>query len=234
MTPGSRANSSSTCWNSSIVCVLSKPLRRGDIVNVTTSSTCRPRSTCVTLTRLLRKRPEQISRPVASAIWAVTSAERNRAAPRCPAIWPALARIASMRLERVLCSAGKRPKASPVPTASRAAKAITDGWMLNCMMVEVSAGSRVASSRSVTSATARLATPPMRARSTDSVSSWAIRCRRPAPRARRTPISLARPAARASRRLAMLAQAMRSTTAVTPNSIASGVLASRCIWLWPR
>ena len=58
--------------------------------------------------------------------------------------------------------------------------------------------------------------------------------RRLAPNARRTPISMARPAPRASRRFAMLAHAMSSTIAVTVHSISNGACASRCIELCPR
>ena len=55
-----------------------------------------------------------------------------------------------------------------------------------------------------------------------SVSSWRIRRRCPAPSASRTAISLCRVLARASSRLATLAQAMRSTTPTMPISRNSG------------
>ena len=80
-------------------------------------------------------------------------------------------------------------------------------------------------------ATIKPASAPREARSTDSVSSWVMSWLRRAPRAKRTPISMLRPAPRASRRFAILAHAMSSTIAVTPNSMSKGACASRCIEL---
>src|SRR5439155_1563604 len=52
------------------------------MLNVTTSTTCTPRSTRVTLTRLFRNRPAAMSSVVARASWAVTRAARDLAAAR--------------------------------------------------------------------------------------------------------------------------------------------------------
>ena len=59
-------------------------------------------------------------------------------------------------------------------------------------------------------------------------------CRRLAPSESRTAISPARAADRASSRLAIFAQAISSTNAVTPSSSVSGAFASRDTELWPR
>ncbi len=68
----------------------------------------------------------------------------------------------------------------------------------------------------------------------DSVSSWTMRCRRLAPIESRMAISPARPAERASSRLAMFAQAMRMTKTVTPRSRVSPLRASRATDVCPR
>ncbi len=93
------------------------------------------------------------------------------------------------------------------------------------MSVE-SLGSRDWIRSSVQRATTSPATAPSAASSSDSVSSCPMSCQRLAPIDTRTAISLARAAARASSRLAMLAQAISSTNAVTPSSSISGAFAS--------
>ena len=88
---------------------------------------------------------------------------------------------------------------------------------------------------SVQRATTRPSAPPSAASSADSVSSCRTSCQRLAPIDSRTAISLARAAPRASSRLAMLAQAISSTNAVTPSSSVSGGCARRrAMLLWPR
>ncbi len=67
-------------------------------------------------------------------------------------------------------------------------------------------------------ATSSPAAPPSSASIRLSVSIWRASRPRPAPNAIRTPISRSRAAARISRRLATLAQAMRSTTLTAPIS----------------
>ena len=73
------------------------------------------------------------------------------------------------------------------------------------------------------------AAPPTVASTRLSVSSCAINRRRPAPRAVRIASSLCREAARASRRFATFAQAMRRTSIAVPNRITSGCRTSPTI-----
>ena len=88
--------------------------------------------------------------------------------------------------------------------------------------------------RSVHCATSRPAAPPRTARRHDSVSSCASRCRRDAPAASRTAISDVRAAERASSRFAILAHAIRRTTAVTTSSRNRAGPAISCRPLCPR
>ena len=66
------------------------------------------------------KRPAATSSAIDSAIWAVTSPLRKRAAERAPVSCPALERMVVTRSGRVLCSAGNIPKTSPVPSDTSA------------------------------------------------------------------------------------------------------------------
>ena len=175
-----------------------------------------------------------MSNPIDSAICAVTRPARKRAAARPPAICPAPARMALMRSSRVLCSAGKSPNTMPVMTLNAAENTITGPLTENCIVSAACGGRRALMTLSVHCATNSDARPPTSASITLSVRRSTTRCRRVAPSARRMPISLARPAPRASSRLAMLAQAMRRTTPVTENSSRIGVFASRSMELWPR
>ena len=204
------------------------------MAKVTTSSISRPRSMRLMLVRLLRNRPADTRSVVDRAIWAVTRAVRKRAAARDPEGCPVWPLSVEARSRRVLSSAGKRPNRMPVPSARKPATATTPKSREKAIEALASGGSRVAMKRSVQRATARPATPAKAASSTDSVSSWPISLRRPAPIASRTAISPTRAAERASIKLATLAQAISSTTPATPRSRISGALASLCIVLWPR
>ena len=72
------------------------------------------------LSRLLVKRPAQTSSAIDSAICAVASVVRKRAAARAPDGCPAWPFSVETRSGRVLCSAGKRPNSRPVPSVSTA------------------------------------------------------------------------------------------------------------------
>ncbi len=104
---------------------------------------------------------------------------------------------------------------------------------MNAIVCATCAGSSDMISASVQCATKMPAIPPNAASSSDSVSNCPISRARPAPIDSRTAISLARAAERASSRLAMLAQAISSTSPVTPSSRSSGVFASARTELWP-
>ena len=79
----------------------------------------------------------------------------------------------------------------------------------------------------VTAASGRPASAPSTHSARLSTSSWRTRWRRPAPIASRTAISFCRDQARASSRLATLAQAISTTRPTMPASTSSGVF-SRC------
>ena len=209
------------------------PARTGESPNVTISSTRSPRSTRDTFMRLFRNSPADTSSAMDSAICTVTSVARNRVAALPPVSCPAPARITLIKSDRVLCSAGKSPNTRPVTTASAAVNSTTLPWSSSPSAPTSLDGMSVPMNLSVRCATPRLATPPISASSTDSVSSSASSCLRVAPSARRTPISAARPAPRASSRLAMFAHAISSTTPVTPINSSSGVFALSGMLLCP-
>src|SRR5439155_1642456 len=93
---------------------------------------------------------------------------------------------------RVLCQAGNMPNTIPVASASTAANTSTAGSRPNRSVSRTSGGASAAMLVSVQVVTSRPASAPKKARSTDSVSNWIMTWRRLAPRARRTPISIAR------------------------------------------
>ncbi len=68
VTPGSAASSSSTRANSCCERAFSYPLRLGEMPNVTTLSIRSPRSTRLTLERLFRNRPAEMSSAIDNAI----------------------------------------------------------------------------------------------------------------------------------------------------------------------
>jgi len=75
--------------------------------------------------RLFAKRPADARSASASPIWAVARAVRQREAARPPEGWPPCSRMVLIRSGRVACSAGKRPKATAVRSATTAANATT-------------------------------------------------------------------------------------------------------------
>jgi hypothetical protein len=181
-----------------------------------------PRSTRLTLTRLLRNRPAEMSSVIESAICAVTSAVRSRAAARGPDGCPVCPLRADTRSGLVLASAGSRPNARPVIIEITAANTSTGELMSGVNDLAASRGSMAEIPDSVHVATSRPAAPPIRARMPASSSNWPTSCHRPAPSDRRTAISVDRAAPRARSRLAMLTQAIRSTMAVTDKRKTSG------------
>ena len=144
---------------------------------------------------------------------------------------PCARRLAREALEhatrsgRVLCSAGNRPKASPVASDSAARRPARVPSIAEMNVADARRQQR-RDARSVQRATSRLAAPPSSASGTTrsaagrrAASGW--RRSTAAPPSRRRA-----PAARASSRLAMFAHAMSSTRPVTPNRSGSGARAS--------
>ncbi len=102
VTPGSADSSSSIRSKIAFDFSDGYPFSSGDTENVTRVSSFTPRSTRLTLNRLLVKRPADASRAIESAICTVTSPMRKRAAARAPEGWPAVPLRVLARSGRVL------------------------------------------------------------------------------------------------------------------------------------
>ena len=160
--------------------------------------------------------------PNSSSTAVVTSPPTSRLRSFPP---PVTVRLSEARLtgdEKVVaCHAGATPNRSPTASAASAQNATTR--RSNCSVTVpgsrpsgISAGAawRIAQPTPIPSV------PPIADSTTLSVTSWRTILRRPAPSAARTASSRVRAVARASRRLATLAQQMSSTKPTTPrNSI---------------
>ena len=160
------------------------------------------------------------ARPISPAINAPRS---RRTPPRAPSVRPASLSDACTS-HRAAVSAGASPNTSPAATDTSAAASSacrsTASDAKPGMTSRSSAGTVAAVAATPHCASSTPSPPPTSASSTLSVSSW--RTMRPllAPSARRIAISRRRAVAFASRRLATLAHAIRSTNA-TPASIAA-------------
>ena len=168
------------------------------------------------------------------AICAVASVARKscgRLAPDgCPA-WPF---NVGSKSGLVLCRAGKRPNSKPVATESAAANSRTVPSMLNLSVLASDRQQRENQvQRPLGDEDAREAAGNGQQ---DHGLGQQLDDELPATRADRQPDGhlAERAAARASRRLAMLAQAMSRTRPVTPSSSFNGVAASCSTELWPR
>ncbi len=106
-------------------------------------------------------------------------------------------------------------------TETKSVKAITGASMPISSARGSSPGLSATTERTPQYASSRPSTPPASASSRLSVSSWRTSRSRLAPSAVRTAISFERAAARASNRLATLAQAMSSTNPTAPSSTSS-------------
>lgn len=126
---------------------------------------------------------------------------------------------------RVARSAGATPNNEHVSTARPAVKPRTraSGCKLTNSGLTPRLISATAARPSMPASQAPSSAPPT-ATSRLSVRSWRITRPRDAPKAKRTLISRSRALARASSRLARLAQAISSTSPVAPSSSQSGVL----------
>ena len=131
----------------------------------------------------------------------------------------------ALRSGREVCSAGMRPNRRPVSSATRMVNARTRQSMPTS---EPSAPTRgrlavltLSRARIPTTPATEPTAAPARESSTLSVSSCRTMRARPAPMATRMAISRRRPMARASSRLATLAQAISSTRLTAPTSTSS-------------
>ena len=178
----------------------------------------KPMGTCCRLARLCRSRPAPISRMVAKAISAAASILRRRARispadPRPPCL------RASPRFAPRARQAGASPKRSPVSSVKAQANRRTSESTCTAETGSRLGGSAALMARTAAKAPRMPQAPPAAASTPLSTSSWRTSRPRPAPRAARTASSVRRATERASRRLAMLAQAIRSTKTTAPSSI---------------
>ncbi len=162
--------------------------------------------------------------PVTSTNARATSAvTRTRRRVRLPP--PAVPRPPSLSADATLVNdcwrAGARPTRRPVIRVSTAAAAKTAASTRTSFSRGASAGARATSASTPHMPSSRPATPPAAAMTRLSVASCRTIRPRLAPSAMRVASSRRRPDARASSRLAMLAQAMSSTKVTAPASATS-------------
>ena len=188
----------------------------------TRPSARKPTSIAFKLIRVRKKRPAPATSSVESATWKATIV-RPLQPLRCfvEALPPSL--IAVPISARVALHAGAMPKSTPVTRVTPAVKLNTLQSKGTCMpsrSQEFSSnfGRAVRPRKPNKSPT----DPPIAASIRLSVRTWRRIRPRPAPSARRTPISLCLADERASIRFAILAQARRSTNPTTASSICTG------------
>ena len=183
---------------------------------VSSPSVSKPGLTCCSRQKLRISSPAPISNATESATSATTKALRSRwrrALPPAPAV-PSFS--VSIRLGFDVCSAGTRPKMSPVRSADTIANTRTRPSIVSSSSRGNASGALATTSFVVRNAIPAPMTPAMTARSSASTSSCVTIRDRSAPSAARIEISRWRCAPRASSRLATLPQAMSSTTSTAP------------------
>ena len=180
-----------------------------------------PGDTRTRLEKLRSRRPAPMSSTRASPISRTTRAERIlrwRTLPDPP-------RLSSFNESLigccVTCSAGTNPKTTPVTTESASAKSTTGQFSAMFCIRGMPPTEALVSSESAHAATINPAAPPTHDRTTLSTTSWRMTRARLAPSAIRSAISFCRSTARASSRLATLAQAISRTSATAPVSSTS-------------
>ena len=115
--------------------------------------------------------------------------------------------------------AGTSPKSRPVTIERPRVNASTGRSTLMCCSRGNISGTTPRRARTLQTASSRPSEPPAMASTRLSVSNWRTMRLRPAPSATRTAISFSRVAARASSRLARLAQAINSSRPTAPSRI---------------
>ena len=202
-----------------------RPDSDGSTENVTTWLVSKPGPRFSRLARLRPNRPAPPTSSVERPTWATTSDLRKRACctpPPAPAVSSRSARLRSRVEPR---TAGASPKSSAVRVAVTKVKATTRrSGAVESTAAWLSSGSTLSSSSPSHTDSTSPSRPPPAATTALSTSVCRIRRARPAPSARRTLISRCRPVARASIRLATLAQAMSNTSPTMPMSISAGAL----------
>ena len=196
----------------------SRPDTGTTVLSTARRSLLNPMSTCASASRLRPSSAAPITSATASAISVTTNAFRAQP-PRAPSAEPLPPwRSPSARSTRETCHAGARPKTRLAANEIASANNNVAGSTVTSVSRGRSAG---ASATSALTPQRAMITPPVPASSastTLSVSICRIRRRRPAPTAARTTSSRPRAAARASSRLATLAQAISNTNATAASS----------------
>src|SRR6185503_1304936 len=205
----------------------------GATENTESESALKPKSTRATLAKLCANQPASTSSAIDSAICAVVSDVRNRAAflppvDRTP--WDCSAGLDSTRIS---FSAGIRPNTSVETTASPTVIATTFTLKPKSNVVAAKFGSNDATPRNATNVNGRLASAAPAASSNTSASNRPSSRNREAPSEARVAISPTRVEPRASSRFATFTQAISSTSPVETSKIVSGARALTSTSLWP-
>ncbi len=227
-TPGAEASwwrswsKKATCWASVPYFALGK-----ETLKARTCSGLNPGSTAIQRRKLFSMTPEPISSTIARATSVTTSAER-RPPPWCEVLTPSLSMPCTPG--RVACSAGAKPKSRPSRRVIPPVKASTAPSMPMASILGRLIGLEATSALIARYAMPSPAAPPTAESNTLSVSSCRASRQRPAPIAVRIAISRCRAVARASSRLARLAQAISSTKPTAPMSTSSAgrILPTTC------
>ena len=192
-----------------------------DTSKLTTFSVRKPGSTLSKVAKLRMSKPAPTSNTTANAISVITSALRVRCAARRPLELRTLSLSICPISTPAEWNAGTSPNSRPVSTAIATEKASTRPSIATFSRRGKPLGPNATIASTIHAASAPPMIAPASERRTLSVTSWRTIRPRPAPSAVRTAISVSRPAARTSSRLATLAHAMRSTNVTAPNIVSS-------------
>ncbi len=182
----------------------------------------KPTSTRETLNRLCANHPASTSNAIDSAICAVVSVARKRAAALPPVCRTPLVCSAGFVSTRTSFSAGINPNTSVDPSASAAVKAAIEASSVRSIVCE-EAGSILPMPRSAPRVSGKLTSAAAAASKSTSTSNNASSRGREAPSEARTAISPMRVDPRASIKFATFTLAINSTSTVETSRIVSGV-----------
>ena len=226
-TPGNLETRSTACRKNSRSCSgLGYRASGSQMRMVNTFSGRKPGSTCIKRRKLFSSSPAPASSTSDKAISATTS-ERRSANDDLPAVEPRPPSLRDSCETLDICKLGAMPKSTPVPMEISVVKASTQPSRCAPARRGKLAAAMVVRTRTPHRAITSPATPPASAKATLLVRSWRTSRRRSAPKAVRIAISRSRAEERASRRLATLAQAIKSTRPTAPIRI------HRAVWRSP-
>ena len=201
---------------------------------VSSRSVRKPGSTRRRLNRLRANRPAPTNSSSESASCATTRMRRIRAPPPADARAAGCSRSVEATSARLACNAGASPNSRPVKVESASVKTSRRMSSVAAIHPPVAFAGRMRSSALVVhTETSSPSRPPASAMTRLSIRSCRSSERRAAPNARRMAISRRRDAARASNKLATLAQAISSTKPTSAIRAVSGFSHSCRNWLMP-